>query len=87
MIESGYLKGEGKMTLTCNIDSKGAKLRRVWGIMALFMAALLGGLAYWSETWWLWIVVAVAASAGIFALFEAQKKWCAVRAMGIKTRV
>jgi hypothetical protein len=55
--------------------------------MALFASALLAALAYWSGTWWLWIIVGVAAFSGAFAMFEARKKWCAVRAMGIKTSI
>jgi len=73
------------MPLTCNINDQGAKIRRVWGIMSLLAAALLAAMAYWSGTWWLWIIVTVALASGILGLFEARKKWCAVRAMGIKT--
>ena len=71
--------------MQCNIDNAGARFRRVYGIMALLVAAMLAGLAWWSATWWLWIIVGAAAAAGIFCLYEAQKKWCALRAMGLKT--
>jgi hypothetical protein len=73
--------------MECNIDNHGAKIRRVYGIMSLLMGGMLGALAVWSGTWWLWIVVGLAAAGGIFCLFEAQKKWCALRAMGMKTPV
>lgn len=73
--------------MKCNIDSTGAKIRRVYGIMALLVAGMLAALALWAGTWWLWIVVGCAAAAGIFCLFEAQKKWCALRAIGMKTPV
>jgi hypothetical protein len=73
--------------MECNIDNSGARIRRVYGIMALLVAGMLAGLAVWSGTWWLWFVVGGAAAAGMFMLFEAQKKWCALRAMGVKTPV
>jgi hypothetical protein len=78
-------KVEIVMPPACNIDDKGAKVRRVWGVMCLMVSVLLGLMAFWSGTWWLWIVVGLAFFGGIFALYEAKKKWCAVRAMGIKT--
>jgi predicted lysophospholipase L1 biosynthesis ABC-type transport system permease subunit len=75
------------VALKCNIDERGARARRVWGVMNLLVAALLGLLALWSGTWWLWIIVAACAAAGLFAMYEAQKKWCVMRAMGVKTRI
>jgi hypothetical protein len=71
--------------MKCNIDAQGARLRLVYGIMALLTAAMLTGLAVWAQVWWLWLVVAAAAGAGVFALFEARKRWCVLRAMGLKT--
>jgi hypothetical protein len=73
--------------MQCNIDERGARLRRTWGIMNLVTAAVLAGLAWWSGIWWLWIIVAACAGGGAFALFEARKKWCVMRAMGMKTPV
>jgi hypothetical protein len=73
------------MPLTCNIDDKGARVRRVWGVMCLMIAALLAAMAYWSGTWWLWMIVAVVFGLGVLGLFEARKKWCVMRAMGVKT--
>ncbi len=71
--------------MQCNIDDHGARLRRTWGIMVLLTAIMLAGLALWSNLWWLWLLVAPCLLAGSFAIFEAQKKWCVLRAMGIKT--
>ena len=73
--------------MQCNIDEKGAQFRRVWGILNVMGAAVLGGLAYWSGIWWLWIISGVTGAAGAFAIFEAHKKWCIIRSMGLKTRV
>jgi hypothetical protein len=73
--------------MQCNIDEQGARFRRVWGIMNLLAALVLAGLAIWSGTWWLWIIVAACGAAGIFALYEARKKWCVLRAVGLKTKM
>jgi hypothetical protein len=70
-----------------NIDERGALYRRVWGGMNLVVAVLVAALALWSGIWWLWVVVGVGGVAGVFALYEAQKKWCVLRAMGVKTKV
>ncbi len=74
-------------SMQCNIDERGARFRLVWGIMNLMVGLLLGGLAAWSAIWWLWLIAAAAAAAGFFAIFEARKKWCVLRAMGVKTRM
>jgi hypothetical protein len=73
--------------MQCNIDERGARFRRVWGIMNVMVAVVLAGLAWWSGIWWLWIVAGACALGGGFAIFEAQKKWCALRAMGVKTSI
>ena len=71
------------MALQCNIDSHGAHLRRIWGWSNLIAALALTVAGFWLA--WLWIIAAFAAAMGLFGLFEARHKWCAVRALGIKT--
>jgi hypothetical protein len=73
------------MKLTCNIDVRGARLRRVWGVLCILTGAVLAGMAWAAGPWWLWIIAGAAVAAGAFALFEARKKWCAMRALGVKT--
>ncbi len=73
--------------MECNIDERGARFRRVMGIVCLVLAAALGGVAFWTGWVVVWIVAGAAAAGGLFALFESRKKWCALRAMGIQTRV
>ena len=73
--------------MECNIDDRGASFRRVWGIMNVAAGLMAAALAWWSGIWWLWPIAALAVAAGLFALYEARKKWCALRAMGIKTRI
>ncbi|HUO09929.1 MAG TPA: hypothetical protein VM008_16615 [Phycisphaerae bacterium] len=73
--------------MQCNIDSNGARMRLVWGIGACAAGVILGGLALWAGTWWLWLIAAGCVGAGGFAIFESRKKWCVLRAMGIKTSI
>ena len=73
--------------MECNIDERGVRFRRTWGMMNLIVAAMMGALAFWSGIWWLWIISAACATGGGFALYEARKKWCVMRAMGLKTKV
>lgn len=73
------------MNMACNIDARGQKVRRVWGIINLLAAVALAAAALFWGPWWLWIIAAVCLAGGLFALYEARKKWCVVRAMGIKT--
>ena len=58
--------------MECNIDERGVRARRVWGVMNLLIAALLGAMALWSGTWWLWIIVGLCAAMGVFGLWEAK---------------
>ncbi len=74
------------MALTCNIDARGKLVRLVYGIALLVVAVVL--LVAWAlptGLLWSWIVTAVCALGGAFAVFEARAGWCVVRAMGIKT--
>lgn len=75
------------MALTCNIDTHGARFRRIFGWTLLVLAGLAALLAWWWGGWWLWILALGLAALGLFAFFEARNKWCAMRAMGVKTRV
>lgn len=62
-----------------NIGRGGRILRAVLGV-ALVIAGL--AMAWYAP----WVCVALAA-AGVFALFEALRGWCLMRACGIKTRL
>jgi len=73
--------------MQCNIDDKGARFRMVWGTMNLGAGIAVAAMAFWSGIWFLWLIAALAAAAGAFAIFESRKKWCALRAMGLKTRI
>jgi Protein of unknown function (DUF2892) len=62
-----------------NIDRRGRIVRAVWGL-GLILAGLL--VAARSR----WICVALL-GAGAFALYEAVRGWCLMRACGIKTKL
>ena len=62
-----------------NIDRRGRIVRAVWGA-ALIIAGLL------TSTRSGWICFALVAWGG-FALYEAIRGWCLMRACGIKTKL
>ena len=72
----------------CNIDSKGRMFRFVMSLILLVLG--MGTIMCWLAEmlpWWSWIAGIVLLLAGLFTLFEASKGWCALRAMGIKTKI
>jgi hypothetical protein len=74
------------MPLTCNIDSRGRVARLIWGLLFLLIGVGLALLWAWgSGSWVRWAISIVCVLSGAFAVFEARKGWCAVRAMGIRT--
>ena len=74
--------------MQCNIDQTGRRVRLIWGVLCLAAAAGVGlaGWLGWLTGWWVWVLVAVLVGFGVFGFYEARKGWCAVRAMGIKTK-
>ena len=75
------------MALQCNIDAKGKLIRLIYGVAFVGLGVVLmfawamrdGGVLAW-------LVSIVAMLGGAFAIFESRKGWCAIRAMGFKTR-
>ena len=76
------------MALTCNIDRKGRIARLIYGLVMLLLALVL--LWFWA---WRggsavsWIVTICAILAALVSVFEARVGWCAMRAMGFRTRM
>jgi len=62
-----------------NITRAGRVARAVWGL-----SLIVAGIFAWR--WKAWVAVILFA-AGAFALFEAARGWCVVRACGIKTKL
>lgn len=75
--------------MQCNIDAKGKAVRLVIGLITLAAAAILAALILTGVLPGgpVWFAVAGTAAGGAFGVFEAWAGWCAVRAMGFKTRV
>jgi uncharacterized membrane protein len=75
--------------MNCNIDGKGRKVRAIGGICCLIVGGgfLLSALVWRSLLLPLAITGAFVVLAGAFQIFESRKGWCALRAMGIKTRL
>ena len=77
------------MALQCNIDSRGKAVRLLGGL--LFTLAGIGAILFWAlpagDGVARWVVSLSLLFGGAFMLFEARAGWCAVRAMGFKTRL
>ena len=75
--------------MQCNIDRRGRALRIGLGAIALVGAAACAILG-WTDTWngvWPWIIAMGLGGVGAFGVFEGIRGWCAVRAMGVRTRI
>tara|TARA_B100000925_G_scaffold278095_1_gene246637 strand:+ start:509 stop:823 length:315 start_codon:yes stop_codon:yes gene_type:complete len=74
-------------SMECNIDQKGRLARLYTGIAAIVFGIALALLTYLSviPATLGWLAVAGSIFGGAFAIFEARKGWCIVRAVGIKT--
>jgi uncharacterized membrane protein YccC len=76
------------MALTYNIDARGKRARFIIGVVLL--GAGVGLLLLWAipaGSSLAWIVTVICLVVGAFVVFEARAGWCAIRAMGMKTRL
>jgi hypothetical protein len=62
-----------------NLDYRGRMARGVIGALCLIAGIIVAG----DVEWWAGLILV---AAGLFALFEAIRGWCFVRACGIKTK-
>lgn len=62
-----------------NITGRGRVARAIWGVLLIAAAILLFSRSRFASF--------LLGAAGGFALFEAVRGWCVVRACGIKTRM
>ena len=76
------------MALACNIDQRGraARYRIGFSLVALAALAYVIGSRFSRGPAPLLVAVLLGA-AGVFALFEANRGWCALRALGFKTKL
>jgi hypothetical protein len=75
------------MKLACNIDQRGRKARLVTGVIVDLcgVAGILTG-AFGNSAGLLSAGILLSI-AGSFMIFEGARGWCALRAIGIKTRI
>jgi len=75
--------------MQCNINSKGKAVRLVAGVCVVAIAIVLlvlclAGVVLGAG----WVFAGIAlALLGAFAMFEGWSGWCALRAMGVRTRL
>jgi len=83
------------MKLACNIDSKGKAVRLRMGLIELAVAAVVAAISgvlvrspVGSPIGWAgWAIAGILTLVGLFSIFEARAGWCALRALGFRTRV
>jgi hypothetical protein len=77
--------------MQCNIDAKGKATRLIVGAIFLIIGIVLLALALTDVFGGMASIVAIIAVAmivsGAFGIFEGAAGWCALRAMGFKTRL
>jgi hypothetical protein len=71
----------------CNIDREGRIYRAVLGVVLLSAAFLAYLFLTTSMGFWVYVISILLALSGAFTIFEAAIGWCAIRAMGFKTRL
>jgi len=62
-----------------NITTAGRVVRAIWGF-----GLIAAGLLFFHSKWWACLGFVLF---GLFALYEAMRGWCIMRACGIKTRM
>jgi hypothetical protein len=74
--------------MNCNIDRTGRRLRAVGGILCSLLGIGLIVLASLRRDLLIPLLITggLALLSGVFQIFESWKGWCAIRAMGFKTR-
>jgi hypothetical protein len=75
------------MKLTCNIDQRGRRVRMIGGLMTDSIGTVLLVAGILMERGELIGPGVVLILAGGFMVFEAVAGWCALRALGFKTKL
>jgi hypothetical protein len=76
------------VALVCNIDQRGRRQRYRIGTGLVLVGIVLGLVASRFMSGALpWLLGAGLVAGGLFSWFEANRGWCAARALGFKTRV
>jgi type IV secretory pathway VirB2 component (pilin) len=73
--------------LICNINKRGRVARIVSGVILVLLGGSLIVAARSGERLGMLVGGVLLALAGAFAIFEGVRGWCALRALGFKTRL
>ena len=75
--------------MQCNIDARGKRFRLISGMVCLLIGIVVALLAllHAGPFWPLMGPALGVGIAGAFQIFEARAGWCAIRAMGFRTRL
>ena len=75
--------------MKCNIGTKGRTMRLILGVLTMLGGFILGISSYQEVINYpnIWLIVCALIGGGAFAIFEARKGWCIVRAAGFKTPI
>lgn len=74
--------------MQCNIDSRGRAYRLVMGFVLVALGAWLTAAWAWPSGQVIaWLVSIACLLPGLFGIVEGWAGWCAIRAMGFRTRV
>ena len=90
MSDPGSDTKRSALGLTCNIDRRGQRARAVVGVVLLIAAGVwfyLAATRFGTPATVSLIVGISLVIGGLFCLFEAANGWCAVRAMGFRTKL
>jgi hypothetical protein len=72
--------------ITCNINTVGRMIRIATGVILLADGALMWWYGFPGVSLGWRALQAVFVAMGLFTIFEGAVGWCALRAMGVKTR-
>ena len=77
------------MALECNIDARGKAVRMKLGIRLVILSLILAALTYFGfiPATLGWLLAGGTFFGGAFTIWESRKGWCAIRAMGFKTKI
>ncbi len=81
-----YLTGAAPVP-ACNINQKGQVVRFIGGMCLFFLGFILFMVALPGNGVWWRLVQGAMMLVGIFVLTEGALGWCALRALGFKTRI
>jgi apolipoprotein N-acyltransferase len=74
------------LALACNIDPYGRTIRYRIGFTLLALGALACALAAYFGSRLGFALGGLLVAGGLFSLFEANRGWCAARALGFRTK-